>query len=504
MIPLILGSAVLSAPAWAESDNTLERAGSLLQRAMRDAKDSPLSKSRESGLVITALRSTKDKALLPLFLKLQQSKALENQIYGMVAATLLTKDEKRLDLPMLLSTKDSSLIGSAIASLIDGEAITDAQLERIASDATEDIHRSMALGELTRRGKLKDRAQLLDLLKSRQEEVRYYAAVTLLEAKDAPEAGQALAVLNEMSQRHDLRRAGVQGIMVMRVQKEKIVAATPWLVQLASDEQNDEGLRFTAVASLLTLKQPDGPRILADMIQKQRDSISQVKLGLIALEFAADLKPSVTAPLLQSRSQLARGIAALAQKAAQGSTNDGTTDLVKLLKEGHPIVLDWALSSSERADADRKMEIRKAIIQQATVVDEQRGRDYERAAVAAQRMLEDGGTPGRKLLGTLVLGDNRAVAEAVLAGIYRSNAANQSELVLPAWETLSRSTSEETAANYAAIILAREGKMEPLAWLSGMVMGGTVQSQGFRGIAGWYYAKLLNQTDLLLKRALAD
>src|SRR5690606_2105488 len=124
---------------------------------------------------------------------------------------------------------------------------------------------------------------------SRQEEVRYYAAVTILEAPDAPQAAEALAVLKELSDKHDLRRAGVQGIMVMRVQKEKIVGAAPWVAQIAADEQNDEGLRYTAVSTLLALKQPDGPRILADMIQKQKDSISQVKLGLISLEYATDL-----------------------------------------------------------------------------------------------------------------------------------------------------------------------------------------------------------------------
>jgi hypothetical protein len=362
----------------------------------------------------------------------------------------------------------------------------------------------MALGELSRRGKLKDRTPLAGLLKSNQEEVRYYAAVTALEDKDSPQAAEALATLQKMSEKNDLRRAAVQGILILRVQKEKITAALPWVVQIAGDEKNDEGLRYTAAAALLELKHPDGPRILAEMIQKQHGTIQQVKLGLISLEYASQLNPTSLAPLLQSRSQLARSIATLAQKAAKGGEGDGTTELVKLINEGHPIVLDWALTASQNADPDRKMAVREAIIKQATIVDDQRGRDYERAALAAQRMLEDGGTPGRKLLASLVVGDNRAVAEAVLAGIYRSSAPNQSELVLPAWDTLSRSTSEETSANYAALILAREGKMEPVAWLSGMVMGGTVQSQGFRALAGWYYARLLNQTDVLLKKALAD
>jgi hypothetical protein len=505
LLSLIAGSALFASPVLgAQTDATLERTATLINRAVRDVQENPLSKRGETGLVITALRSTRDKELLPLFLKLQQSKLLENQIYGMIAATLLTRDDKRLDINLLLSSKDTSLIGSALASLVDAEVISDAQLERIAKDATEDIHKCMALGELSHRGKLKDRTPLAELLKSKQEEVRYYAAVTALEAKDSPEASEALSVLKKLSEKNDLRQAGVQGIMILRVQKEKITGALPWVVQVAEDDKNDEGLRYTAVSSLLALKHPDGPRILSDMIQKQHDTIQQVKLGLIALEFPADLKPAALGPLVQSRSQLAKSIAVLAQKAAEGGAGDGTSELVKLINEGHPIVLDWALNACDRWDADRKMQVRSAIIQQATIVDDQRGRDYERAALAAQRMLEEGGPAGRKLLARYVVGDNRAVAEAVLAGIYRSTAPNQSELVLPAWDTLSRSTSEETSANYAALILAREGKMEPLAWLSGMVMGGTVQSQGFRVIAGWYYAKLQNQTDLLLKKALAD
>jgi len=488
----------------AESDATLDSAARILKRAMQDARETPLTQSKESGLIITALRSTRDKGLLPFFVRLEQSKSLDNQIYGMVAAAILTKDDKRIDLELLFKTTDTSLIGSAIASLIDAAVFSDAQLEWITAHATEEIHKAMSLGELSHRGKLKDKTLLLSLLKSKQEVVRYYCAVTVLESKDAADAPAALAALKEMSEKNDLRQAPVQAMMIVRVQKEKVAAAAPWLVQIASDEKNDEGLRYTALSALMLLKDPDGPHILAEMIQKQRDTIQQVKLGLIALEFAADIKAADLAPLLQSKSPLAKSIATLAQQSADGSTTDNTAAVVKLVKEGHPIVLDWALASCEHADADRKMAIRAAVISQSTIVDENRSRDYERAAVAAQRVLENGGPAGRKLLASLLKSDNRAVVEAVLAGIYRSAETNESELVLPAWESLSRSASEETSANYAALILAREGKMEPLAWLSGMVMGGTVQSQGFRGIAGWYYAKLLNQTDVLLKKALAE
>jgi len=97
-----------------------------------------------------------------------------------------------------------------------------------------------------------------------------------------------------------------------------------------------------------------------------------------------------------------------------------------------------------------------------------------------------------------------SVVEAALAGIYRSKAENQAELVMPIWDGLTRTTSTETAANYAALILARAGRKEPLTWLPGMVVGGTVQRAGFRALAGWYYAKLKGQTGELLKYGLSD
>ena len=290
--------------------------------------------------------------------------------------------------------------------------------------------------------------------------------------------------------------------MIVRQQKEKITQAESWIVQIAADEKCDERLRSTAVQALLMLHNPEGPRILADMIQKQPDIIQQVKLGLIAIEGGAELKPGMVEPLVQSRSELVKSLGELAKQKAEGQ--DIGPGLMKLIKTGHPIVLDWALGYSEHGEMAERLELRKAIIEQSKIVDGAREKDYERAAVAAERVLEDNGAEGRKLIALLVKSDNRAVVEAVLAGIFRSGVENETELVLPAWDSLSKSSSQETAANYAALILAKEGRKEPLAWLSGMVLGGTVQNPGFRGLAGWYYAKLLGQEGEVLKVVLAE
>jgi hypothetical protein len=239
------------------------------------------------------------------------------------------------------------------------------------------------------------------------------------------------------------------------------------------------------------------------MIQKQRDSIQQVKLGLISTEYAGQLKPPVLAPLVNSKSALAKSIGTMAQKGASGGAIDA--DLLALLKEGHPIVLDWALAYADRADPERRLALRTALINQATIVDGIRDRDFERAAIAAQKILADDGEPGRKIVSGFLKSENRAAVEATLAGIFRSDSKNQADLIPAAvWDGLTKTTSLENATNYAALILAREGRQDALVWLPGMVMGGTAQGAGFRALAGWYYAKMKGQTGKLLDAVLAD
>jgi hypothetical protein len=271
---------------------------------------------------------------------------------------------------------------------------------------------------------------------------------------------------------------------------------------LASDEKNDEGLRYTAVAALLALKAHEGPEVLGGMIQKQKDIIQQVKLGLISIQYADQLTPALVDPFIKSKSILVRELGDVALKGVQGA--DNTAGLVALIKEGHPIVLDWSMGYADLMASEKRIAIRTAIINQANMVDGVRDSDYERAAAAAQKLLEEDGPAGRKIITTQLQSDNRAVVEAVLAGIYRSNATDKSELVARVWDGLTKTSSTETAANYAALIFAREGRKEPLAWLPGMVMGGTVQGPGFRALAGWYYAKLQGQSDAMLKRLLAE
>src|SRR6185312_9706760 len=178
------------------------------------------------------------------------------------------KSSKNIDLKLMFTSKDQGMAGAAIASLIDAQLLTPEQLNQLLVDAPEASQRAMAAGELNHRNELKDRSVLRNMLKDPKETVRYYAAITLLDSKDPAEVADALAVLRKMADDHDLRQAPVQALMLVRTQKENLMAGIPWAAQLAADEQGDEGLRYTAVSALLTLKAPEGPPILGDMITK--------------------------------------------------------------------------------------------------------------------------------------------------------------------------------------------------------------------------------------------
>lgn len=504
-----MAAAVSSARA-ADNDLAIDSTRQLMHRAYVAARDGTLGQSAESAQVITFLRSSGDRELLPFFHKLRKAPAVENQVYGMVAETILAKqsgldpespDFNYLDLDLLLSSKDQDMIGAALAGLIDAEALSVAQLHHVVAKGASPSFRAMAAGELNRIKKLDDRTVLPELLKNEKEIVKYYTAMTMLAGPDA-EHQPALDAMKEMTDKHDLHQAPIQALMLVRMQKENITGGLPWAIRVASDEQCDEGLRYTAITTVLSFKAPEGQTILADMIQKLKEPVQQVKLGLIATEYSAQLNAQVLQPIVSSKSALARTIAAISLKGVQGT--DFTPDLLTLLKEGHPIVLDWSLAYAERAPAERRLAIRSAIVGQATIVDGIRDRDFERAALATQKILADDGDAGRQIIASYVKSENRSVAEATLAGIFRSDKKNLATLI-PAnvWKDLTNRTTEN-AANYAAIVLGREGHPEAADWLATEVPGGTSQGPGIRVLAGWYYAKLKGQEKTLLAGAIAD
>jgi hypothetical protein len=352
--------------------------------------------------------------------------------------------------------------------------------------------------------------------------IRHYAAVSLLMNKNEKENELALKTLMDMLAPRDRRMEQVQELMLLRIYKDKLTLATPWVKVIAQDyepagakpedtpkEHVSPRLAKAALATLLALGDPDAPKILEGQILARREMVDQLNLGLTAIEYAGQLKASNIEKLGAGKSlPLMRAVTEAARKAVAASGPEGeqavTDAIMTLAQDGQPIVLSWVLGYSASAPKARQIALREMLVKQATILDDVRGPDYDRAATAANRLIEDDGEEGRKTVAAIVAGNNRGAVEAALLGMLRSDAKGLSALI-PAkvYSDLCSSAARENAANYATLLLAREGKAEALPWLGGMINGGSVQNIGFRALAAWYYAKLKGQSGAMLERVLA-
>jgi hypothetical protein len=517
----VLAVSVTAGAARAEPDANLDSAQRILALAMGESRD---------GVVVRiALKATKDPELVPLFAKIQQSKAPGAQLDANLAIVMATRDPKNLDINLLLAFKDDVRIGGALAQLIDNNQISDAQLKMVMErESLELAHRVLAASELLHRKALPDHSVLVKALErpisdvDRGDIVRHYAAVSLLMNKDEKENALALKTLNDMLAPRDRRLEQVQELMLLRIYKDKVTLALPWVKTIAQDfdpagpktddppkERVSPRLAKAALATLLALGDPGAPKILEGQILARREMVDQLNLGLIAIEYADKLKPANLERLGAGKSlPLMKAVVDAANKAVAASGPDNeqavTDAIMALAQDGQPIVLTWALGYSQTAPKSRQLALREMLIKQATILDDVRGPDYERAAAAANRLIEDDGEDGRKIVAGIIASNNRGAVEAALLGILRSDAKDLSSLI-PAkvYTGLCSSATNENAANYATLVLAREGKQEALPWLGGMINGGSVQNIGFRALAAWYYAKLKGQSSAVLDRVMA-
>ena len=157
------------------------------------------------------------------------------------------------------------------------------------------------------------------------------------------------------------------------------------------------------------------------------------------------------------------------------------------------------------ADADRKLDILAAIVNQATIVDDVRGRDYERRRLAAEKLIENCGKDGQAMVESLLKSQNRAVVESVLAGVYRSTSTEQSAMVLPIWPALKSSSASPDGGELCGIDPgAARGIRKRFRGWGRWCWGGQCRIRGWRGLAGWYYVKLEGAGDAVVKMILAQ
>ncbi len=492
----VAATAVKATPsAGASATKPAPVADPLVLKAARRLFAAGLAATSRGESILTDLRSTRDPALLPLFAQVQKSSSPALQLLGMVYANYVTRDPKTINIPNLLGNADPSLITPTIAELIETGTLSSRQLAAIADSAVQPAQRLMAASVLVDQHNKIGQKVATELLAADQPAVRYYAAMTLLRTADAALHKRGLAVLAKLVTDDSPRLVNSKLLLLARVRAQKITTALPWVAQMAQSRASDARIQRAAITTLLALKDKQGAGDLVAAIAHASGVINRIELAFLAIEFGKYLTAADVKPLAITSSPLLADLAKAVQEAAGGG--DPHTALVALVEQGQPIFLNWLLEYAKEPGTPHRLEYLKRIIKLGIVADNQRDLDYARAVLAAEYLAKSKEPAARKLLAELLQMPRGSAVEAVLAGMVRSNERNFSPLLLPLWHGLKH--RRHRVSDYAALLLAREGHARVLPQLAHAVMFELTRSRGFRAVAGWYYAKLTNSTNELLK-----
>ncbi|NNM87245.1 MAG: hypothetical protein HKL95_01865 [Phycisphaerae bacterium] len=441
------------------------------------------------------LRATRDPALAPFFLKLSASKDPRLQLLGLVDANYVTQDPKLLHLGKLLANVDTRLITPALAEAMQNGKLSQAQLRQLLTKAPQPAQRMMAAAVLVKRHPKLVLPMLDQTLASSRPSVRYYAAMTLLQTRHSDQIRKGLAVLAELAGHHSPRLRRIKRLLLLRVASEKIEAAKPWLLLIAKNPHSGFDTRLSAIRALLRMNEPAGAVLLGQAIGEAKGVVDRIEAGLTAIQYAHLIKAADIAALQKTRSPLLRAIAQTAVVAASG--RNPTLDLLRLINQGQPIFLNWVISYCSEPATPHKTPLLAALVKLSTIVDGDRTQDYARGVLAAQQLAQTDSAADRRLLAGFLNSSERGIVESVLVGMIRSRQHNFTPLILPVLPSLLKNR-DRRIGQYAAIILGREGTRQAVPLLARVCLGSVDRSDGFRAVAGWYYAKLTHQTPALL------
>ena len=452
--------------------------------------------NRHGALVLGSLRSTRDAGLTSYFLEISKAKDPMLQLTGILDANYVSGNPKILNMRHFFSIPLPTLLTASLAMLIQYGNITTGQLQIILKIAPQPAQRLLAAAALVTR-KLDNQALpvLTSLLASADPSVRYYAAMTILETDDAGAKAKALAVLARLAATHSPDLQHIKRALLARAAVKDIQAAIPWLSQIAGDKKATNGTQRRAVTALLYMHAPGaGPR-LEHLIADSQGTIDRIVLGLLAIEYGAQVSPASLRVLLKTHSPLQRDIARAGLLAAYHK--DPLPEILHLVHQGQPLFLNWVYGYCRNPANHHRLRLLSALVHYATVVDGQRDVDYLRAQAAAKRMANMDSPTARRLLAGFLQSVNHGVVEAALGGMMQSKKMNFGPLVAPVWPRL-RKSHDHQIREYAAIVLARAGLKIAMPELRNIVLYNDRRTDGFRAVAGWYYLKLAGRTRQLL------
>lgn len=445
--------------------------------------------------VLVALRTTGDPELAVLFDAAGRRGDIQQRRFALEALQELGGDQARQTFLWVLQNEaDPDLRSQAMAYLAHDRALSTEQLVVLLENPQNDV-RLLAARQLLVTG---------------QGQMAMPALEAMSGAKDP--ATLALARMSLLSLgRSDLLEpvtAGLTGakadpqvvIMVLEAAVEdKLQSLAAPALQVAQ-QSTLMPVRLSGYRTYAALEPAKAADALAEAITKTEQTVLRVRL-MWALADLADSRDALKQ--LATRTDVAGQLAQF-ELARPGGGDAAEQALVALLKQDHPVVIDYVLERAKADVAARPAQSGfyvKPLLALVGSVDRQAramGAQHMRAARAATLVADIGNEPALTGLRAMVNGPFDAVSRTAAAGLVQTANKDAAELARP----LLTSQHEELSTD-ALMVLGRLGDPAAAPGLTRLLDQPGKHRDEMIALAGWYLLKINNQ-QALGAAALAD
>ncbi len=489
-------SATAAEPQQPELDETGRSAAFLLQEATARQRDG------RHNTMLRALRHLRDPELQRLFAYLADRPAPSLKIHGILGLAECTPGHP-LDLLRIYSIDRPEVQAIVLGAAMDAELLSNEEAKQILGwkDLDDGVRLAAAL-QLVRDGQFTDMALLRRGADSNSIGRRALASIMLLEIGD----DGAMSRLDKIDRSKAPLRDPARLLALQAAKKYAFAGVGQWALRVGQEKELNPRVLIAAVELALQSRTPGAEALWRQRYRQSDDAALQLRLAMVALRSAPNVRHSLFDPLRRSDDELTRRIGEAGRAIAR--KDRVVESVIELSKTPHPLTTGWVL---DFADGQASAEQARVILQSIVLAySHPPGEDQapspaqlETLSKAAQLLSERAPDHAGIVLEAVVRQDalRGDVRRQILLGLLRSNAGR-------AHEAVSDLTFQDAQAeSMRVLLLARHGQQlapREMDDLRVVVRGGSELSLPLRTQAAWTYLKMTDQVDLAIKQVVSQ
>ncbi|MBX3358143.1 MAG: hypothetical protein KF745_06925 [Phycisphaeraceae bacterium] len=498
------GPAAVAAPSEALPSLSLGPESEPLVNQLRAA----LVDQRDSGLdqLMRALRLLKDPALKPLYAQLASADRPVLRVHGILGLAEL-EGGSGIDLLLVKRLSEARDQAVVLGEALRSGLLTEGQLDDVAQwPGLDDTLRTLIYGELIRRGRSMNAAELIRLAQSPNEATAVFAALFLRQI------GQSLKAADDPLERllaadqSDSRNVETVLGVLSQIREAKLDKLVGYVRDIQRKWVESPGVGFECVRTILALEPRDAEALKQWAgLYAGYDLARRVRMGLIGLGMSRRdgtlAAPALFQPMADDPEPVMHAIGEVGLSIVEDKPAEARlAALLALTRLGHVPTLEWALADSDSLPGPDAIAVRLSVIAAAADPSQQPGLYQVGAAAAAVLAGSDPEALKGPLSRAIAAGDERLVV-AILAGVLQSGNSGSASLAdeVPASMATARAVADLVIAQHTA--QPDRLDFDRLAAIAG---GAGSLPEAYRVQAAWLALRAKGEQRVALARVLAE